>query len=109
VTGASRGFGYETVRRLDLMGCHVFAGVRTSEAADKIREVCSTRVEPVVIDIAKPDTVRTALEFVTSRLPPGKGKISKTMTACTICVAGGCFRLVRQRSILFGSIWSIVL
>jgi len=78
VTGAGRGFGYDAVLRLDAIGCHVFAGVRTAESANEIRAVCSDRVYPVILDINSDDIVEAAVKYVTSKLPPGRGIVYRT-------------------------------
>lgn len=78
ITGASRGLGYEAVLRLDRLGCHVFAGVRSEESASKLRDACSSRVIPVILDVCNDVSVRTAFEFVSARLKKdGQGKHRK--------------------------------
>jgi NAD(P)-dependent dehydrogenase (short-subunit alcohol dehydrogenase family) len=54
VTGASTGIGAATARELARRGYHVLAGVRRDRDADAIRE---PNVEPVIIDITKPDNI----------------------------------------------------
>ena len=75
VTGAGTGFGYEAVRRLDALGCHVFAGVFLPSDVDTIRAHCSSRVDTVVMDIRSPESVQAAFEYVKSKLPSDKGTL----------------------------------
>jgi len=54
VTGASTGMGASAARELARQGFHVLAGVRRDRDADAIR---STGIEPVILDITKPEQV----------------------------------------------------
>ncbi|MET8117123.1 SDR family NAD(P)-dependent oxidoreductase [Streptomyces prasinus] len=54
VTGASTGMGAAAARELARRGFHVLAGVRRVRDADSIR---STGIEPVILDITKPEQV----------------------------------------------------
>ncbi|MFI9580864.1 SDR family oxidoreductase [Streptomyces sp. NPDC052236] len=54
VTGASTGMGASAARELARRGFHVLAGVRRDRDADAIR---STGIEPVILDITKPEQV----------------------------------------------------
>jgi len=54
VTGASTGIGASVARELARQGFHVLAGVRRDHDADAIR---STGIEPVILDITKPERV----------------------------------------------------
>ena len=74
ITGCSSGFGFDAVKRLDRLGCQVFAGVRDDKAEQKIRDVCSTRVIPVRIDIAKHESVQACYEQIVQLLPEDTGR-----------------------------------
>ena len=74
ITGCSSGFGFDAVKRLDRLGCQVFAGVRDDKAEQKIRDVCSTRVIPVRIDIAKHESVQACYEQIIQLLPEDTGR-----------------------------------
>ena len=69
VTGCDTGFGKLLVRRLDGLGCHVIAGCLTESGRLDLRQVCSSRVKAVDLDVTDSDSVRKAYEFVTNVLP----------------------------------------
>jgi NAD(P)-dependent dehydrogenase (short-subunit alcohol dehydrogenase family) len=73
VTGCGRGIGYEIVRRLDEMGCHVFAACRSQRGLAELDAVTSQRCHVFEMDISKSESVRKGFEVVKARLPPGKG------------------------------------
>ena len=73
VTGCDSGFGNLVTKRLDGLGCHVFAGCFTEKGEDDLRKSCSDRVHPFHLDVTKSEDVQKALEFVKSKLPSGKG------------------------------------
>jgi len=77
VTGAGTGFGYEAVRHLDKLGCHVFAGVFVQSDINTTRATCSSRVDTVMIDISKQErlSVQRAFEYVKSKIPNDIGKV----------------------------------
>lgn len=64
VTGASSGIGRATVRRLDGAGWKVFAGVRKEEDAAALRAECSSRLEPLMLDVLDPDAIAVAAERI---------------------------------------------
>lgn len=61
VTGASTGMGAATARALAARGHHVLAGVRRERDADAIR---AGGVEPVLLDITRPEHVRALADRV---------------------------------------------
>jgi len=73
VTGCDTGFGNLLAKRLDSLGCHVFAGCLTETGETDLKKTCSSRLHTVSLDVSKPDSVRHAFEFVKNKLPPGKG------------------------------------
>ncbi|NDZ79583.1 SDR family oxidoreductase [Streptomyces sp. SID10853] len=62
VTGASTGMGAATARELARRGFHVLAGVRREHDAGTIR---SARIEPVILDITRPEHVEALTTRVT--------------------------------------------
>jgi len=73
VTGCDSGFGNLITKRLDGLGCHIFAGCLTEKGEDDLRKSCSDRVQPFHLDVTKSEDVQKALEFVRAKLPSGKG------------------------------------
>ena len=76
VTGCDTGFGEKLARRLDSLGCHVFAGCLTEAGEVALHKVSSPRLLTLPLDVARPDSVRAALELVKDKLPPGKGLVN---------------------------------
>lgn len=68
VTGCDSGFGHSLVKRLDLLGCHVFAGCFTEKGETDLKKMCSERLQPVPLDVTNRDSVRRAFEMVSSKL-----------------------------------------
>jgi retinol dehydrogenase-16 len=73
ITGCDTGFGNLAARRLDALGCQVFAGCLTEAGETELTKSCSSRMQPVSLDVSKPDSVRRAFDIVKAKLPPGKG------------------------------------
>ncbi len=64
VTGASTGIGHACALHLDSMGFQVFAGVRRTEDADRLRAAGSGRIEPLLLDVTDQEAIRAAAERV---------------------------------------------
>jgi retinol dehydrogenase-16 len=73
VTGCDTGFGNILAKRLDSLGCHVYAGCLTEGGRADLSKACSSNLLPLAMDVSKPDSIRQALDVVKSKLPPGKG------------------------------------
>jgi len=73
ITGCDTGFGNMISKRLDKMGCHVFAGCLTEKGEKELQAICSQRLQTIFLDVSKPESVRKAFDTVKSKLPPGKG------------------------------------
>jgi len=73
VTGCDTGFGNLLAKRLDQLGCHVFAACLTEKGEVDLKKVSSERLHVFPLDVTKPQSVQNALEFVKSKLPPEKG------------------------------------
>jgi len=73
VTGCDSGFGHALAKRLDSLGCHVFAGCLTEKGETELRKICSERLHTVSLDVTKHDSIRKAFELVASMLPDGQG------------------------------------
>lgn len=66
VTGSSTGIGFYTAKRLASRGYTVFATVRRSSDADKLRQE-SKLIHPVICDVAVKSTIAPAIEEVRSK------------------------------------------
>jgi NAD(P)-dependent dehydrogenase (short-subunit alcohol dehydrogenase family) len=64
ITGASSGIGEACVLALDKLGYDVFAGVRTTEDGQSLRQIASDRVHPVLVDITNREQIAAAAETV---------------------------------------------
>jgi len=68
ITGTSTGIGRTTTRLLDGEGWRVFAGVRRSEDADSLRDECSSRVTPLILDVTQASAIEQASKDVSEAL-----------------------------------------
>jgi len=64
ISGASTGIGRACALHLDGMGFEVFAGVRTREDADALREASSGRLTPIMLDITEAGSISGARKLV---------------------------------------------
>lgn len=62
VTGASSGMGKACALRLAREGFTVFAGVRKEQDAQALKNEGSPRLIPLILDVAKDDTIAAAIE-----------------------------------------------
>lgn len=62
ITGASTGIGEACARSFDDAGARVFAGVRTEEDGDRLRQGQSDRLRPVILDVTRPDQIAVAFD-----------------------------------------------
>lgn len=73
ITGCDSGFGNLAAKRLDAIGCTVFAGCLTEKGETELRKTCSERLRTVSLDVTQKESVRKAFEYVSSKLPNDKG------------------------------------
>ena len=73
VTGCDTGFGHELAKRLDRLGCHVFAGCLTEKGETELNKICSDRLHTIPLDVSKHESVLKAYELVKSKIPEGRG------------------------------------
>lgn len=68
ITGSSTGIGEECALRLNRMGWHVFAGVRSAEdgAALKTRARNKSLLTPVLLDVTDSASIYSAMQFLES-------------------------------------------
>ena len=72
ITGASSGIGRHAAISLAQRGYLVYAGVRKQSDADSIIAEGVTGLAPVILDVAKPDTVDATFETIQSQLSAKK-------------------------------------
>jgi len=74
VTGCDTGFGNLIAKRLDQLGCHVFAGCYTEKGETDLKKSCSDRLHVVSMDVSNHESIEKAFAYVEDKLPKGKGK-----------------------------------
>ena len=78
VTGCDTGFGHEIAKRLDKMGCHVFAACLTEKGESELQKSCSKNLKTVSMNIAESDSIKQSYADVVKQLPKGKGTATHT-------------------------------
>lgn len=73
VTGCDTGFGHLLAKRLDGLGCNVFAGCFTEKGETELKKACSDRLHAIPLDVSKPESIQKVLEYVKSKLPAERG------------------------------------
>jgi len=86
ITGASTGIGEACALELDRRGFQVFAGVRTDEAAERLRSKASPRLRPVMIDVTIPASITAAAAYV--RVQVGDHGLAGLLNNAGIAVSG---------------------
>ncbi|MDH3458369.1 MAG: SDR family oxidoreductase [Gemmatimonadota bacterium] len=69
ITGASQGIGEAIALRLDGLGFHVFAGVRSDAAGQALRRKGSPSLTPLQLDVTEPQSIASTVATVESRGP----------------------------------------
>src|SRR5436305_4844003 len=64
ITGASSGMGKACALRLAREGYTAFAGVRKEQDAQALRQEGASRLIPVILDVAKGDTIAAAVQTI---------------------------------------------
>ena len=86
VTGASSGIGLACAMALDARGGRVFTGVRREADAQRLQSQASERLTPLMIDVAKPETITAAARRVEEAV--GEAGIAGLVNNAGIAVAG---------------------
>ena len=81
ITGCDSGFGKHAAHRLDVAGGHVIATCLTPEGVSAVRDVCSSRLTVVQMDVTDEESVQQAYSVVDQLLQPDKGDCS-TVSCC---------------------------
>ena len=68
ITGCDYGFGFELACRLDKLGCPVFATCLTESGLKNILRNCSSRVQVLLLDVTRKETINAAFEIVSDVL-----------------------------------------
>ncbi|KAM9760979.1 retinol dehydrogenase 16-like [Dama dama] len=68
ITGCDSGFGNLLARQLDLRGLRVLAGCLTEQGAEQLRNQTSDRLQTVILDVTKTESVAAATEWVKERV-----------------------------------------
>ncbi|XP_010837584.1 PREDICTED: retinol dehydrogenase 16-like isoform X2 [Bison bison bison] len=66
--GCDSGFGNLLARQLDLKGLRVLAACLTEKGAEQLRNQTSDRLQTVILDVTKTDSVAAATEWVKERV-----------------------------------------
>ena len=95
ITGCDSGFGNLLARQLDLRGLRVLAGCLTEQGAEQLRNQTSDRLQTVILDVTKTESVAAASEWVKERV----GDRGNTRISClfisSLCV----------REVLLSALW----
>uniref|UniRef100_A0A8C9MCF8 17-beta-hydroxysteroid dehydrogenase type 6 n=1 Tax=Panthera tigris altaica TaxID=74533 RepID=A0A8C9MCF8_PANTA len=68
ITGCDSGFGNLLARQLDLRGLRVLAACLTEKGAEQLRDQTSDRLETVILDVTKTESISAATEWVKEHL-----------------------------------------
>ncbi|XP_048205914.1 retinol dehydrogenase 16 [Perognathus longimembris pacificus] len=68
ITGCDSGFGNLLARQLDMRGLRVLAACLTEKGAEQLRNKTSERLETVILDVAKAESVAAATQWVKERV-----------------------------------------
>lgn len=85
ITGASTGIGKACAFHLDRLGFQVFAGVRRVADGEELSRNASTRLSPVIIDVADHGSIIAAQESISDRV--GEGGLTGLVNNAGIAVA----------------------
>jgi NAD(P)-dependent dehydrogenase (short-subunit alcohol dehydrogenase family) len=86
ITGASSGIGRSCALWLDGLGFRVLAGVRRKEDGISLQSAASGRLTPLMLDVVKPESVRTAAAAVAEAV--GDSGLAGLVNNAGIAVAG---------------------
>ncbi|XP_074082444.1 17-beta-hydroxysteroid dehydrogenase type 6-like isoform X2 [Macrotis lagotis] len=68
ITGCDSGFGNHLAKQLDLRGMKVLAACLTEKGAEELRRGTSDRVETVIMDVTKTESITAATQWVKKRV-----------------------------------------
>ena len=73
ITGCDTGFGNALAKKLDSMGCPVFAACYTMKGAEKLEKESSSRLTTLQLDVSKEESIEEAFKLVSKALKKGEG------------------------------------
>ena len=82
ITGCDSGFGNLLARQLDRRGMRVLAACLTEEGAEQLRSKTSDRLETVILDVTKTESIVAATQWVQERVG------SRGTMESPVCVVG---------------------
>ena len=68
ITGCDSGFGNLLARQLDLRGLRVLAACLTEKGAQQLRSQTSDRLDTVILDVTKTESILAATQWVEERV-----------------------------------------
>uniref|UniRef100_A0A8C6GEJ6 Retinol dehydrogenase 16 n=1 Tax=Mus spicilegus TaxID=10103 RepID=A0A8C6GEJ6_MUSSI len=68
ITGCDSGFGNLLARQLDRRGMRVLAACLTEKGVEELRNKTSDRLETVILDVTKTESIVTATQWVKERV-----------------------------------------
>nr|XP_008542667.1 PREDICTED: retinol dehydrogenase 16-like [Equus przewalskii]XP_008542668.1 PREDICTED: retinol dehydrogenase 16-like [Equus przewalskii]XP_008542669.1 PREDICTED: retinol dehydrogenase 16-like [Equus przewalskii]XP_008542670.1 PREDICTED: retinol dehydrogenase 16-like [Equus przewalskii] len=68
ITGCDSGFGNQLARQLDLRGLRVLAACLTEKGAEQLRDRTSGRVQTVILDVTKTESIAAATQWIKERV-----------------------------------------
>ena len=86
ITGASTGIGRACALRLDASGWKVYAGVRNEASGEALRAAASPLLEPVDLDVTKPEQIADLATRLTTEL--GSSGLGALVNNAGIAVGG---------------------
>ncbi|KAH0520426.1 Retinol dehydrogenase 2 [Microtus ochrogaster] len=89
ITGCDSGFGNLLARQLDRRGMRVLAACLTEKGAEELRNKTSDRLETVILDVTKTESIVAATQWVKERVG-NRGIIEISVCVCWFvgCVKG---------------------
>ncbi|KAK3094582.1 hypothetical protein FSP39_003640 [Pinctada imbricata] len=73
ITGCDTGFGRLAAEKFDSLGMQVFAGCLLEKSLGELKDSCSNKICPVLLDVTKQDHIDHLLNAVTREIPDGLG------------------------------------
>ena len=82
ITGCDSGFGNLLARQLDRRGMRVLAACLTEKGAEQLRNKTSDRLETVILDVTKTESIVAATQWVKERVG---NRGTTEIPVCAVC------------------------